>query len=201
MSFLRLYGRFVLYSFIRHFNPKRIVEIGSGYSSSLMLDTNEIHYNGKLDLTFIKPYPNLLKSLMKRGDNAMLIPQNLQLVSMDTFSTLESNDFLFIDSTHVSKIGSDVNKIFFEILPRLATGTIIHLHDIFWPFEYPETWVKEGRTWNETYMLRAFLQYNESFEILFFSDYLHKDEANWIKANMPLLLKGKGGNFWIRKKK
>jgi hypothetical protein len=84
---------------------------------------------------------------------------------MEIFCGLEENDILFIDSTHVTKINSDVNKIIFEILPKLQKGVLIHFHDIFWPFEYPQTWIREGMFWNEAYILRAFLEYNNSFEI------------------------------------
>ena len=87
------------------------------------------------------------------------------------FDQLESRDVLFIDSTHVSKLGSDVNYIFFEILPRLKPGVVIHLHDIYVGFEYPKPWVTEDRAWNEAYLLRAFLEYNERFRILLFISY------------------------------
>ncbi|MCZ8539210.1 hypothetical protein [Psychrobacillus psychrodurans] len=87
-------------------------------------------------------------------------------------------DILFIDSYHVSKIGSDVNYIIFEILPKLKPGVRIHFHDIFYPFEYPEKWIFEGRFWNRAYLLRAFLQYNQDFIIDLWNNYLileHKE--------------------------
>ena len=117
------------------------------------------------------------------------------------FAQLQENDILFIDSTHVSKLNSDVNRIIFNILPALKKGVLIHFHDIFWPFEYPKTWVKEGRAWNEAYLLRAFLEYNTDFEILFFSHYTHLFNREWIAANMPLFLNNLGGNIWLRKTK
>lgn len=190
----------VLYSMIRHLKPKRIIEIGSGFSSSAMLDTNDLHFNGEIDFTFIEPYPKLLKSLLKRSDAKYSIhAKKLQDVDLNMFSSLEANDILFIDSTHVSKLNSDVNMIFFDILPLLQKGVIIHFHDIFYPFEYPKDWIREGRVWNETYMLRAFLQFNESFEIHFFASYLHSIQHQWILENMPKYLYNKGGNIWLRK--
>lgn len=114
------------------------------------------------------------------------------------FSELKANDILFIDSTHVSKLGSDVNSIFFNILPRLNSGVIIHLHDIFWPFEYPASWIQDGRAWNEIYILRAMLQHNKDYSILFFSDYLRNTYFNWFSENVPLFLRNSGGNFWIK---
>lgn len=191
----------ILYSMIRHFKPKRIIEIGSGFSSAVMLDTNEFHFNNEINLTFIEPYPDRLKSLMSENDKKQnkIIEIDSQLVELGYFDKLEAGDILFIDSTHVSKTGSDVNYILFEILPRLRKGVLIHFHDIFYPFEYPKEWVFQGRNWNEDYILRAFLLYNNKFEILLFSDYIHKHHKEAF-ADMPLTYKNYGGNMWIVKK-
>ena len=106
---------------------------------------------------------------------------------------------LFIDSTHISKLGSDVNHLFFEILPRLRPGVVIHLHDIGVGFEYPDHWVKEGRAWNEAYLLRAFLQYNEFFRILLYISYMQNVYEPWFRQNMPDTLLDRGGCFWMEK--
>ena len=98
----------------------------------------------------------------------------------------------------VSKLNSDVNKLFFEIIPILDPGVLIHFHDVFWPFEYPSSWIEECRVWNESYILRAFLQFNSSFEVLFFSNYLHMLHESWIEKNLPLYRKEMGGNIWIK---
>src|SRR5205814_62343 len=118
---------------------------------------------------------------------------------LETFEKLNSGDILFVDSTHVVKTGNDVNYILFEIIPRLKSGVLIHFHDIFYPFEYPKDWVFMGRNWNEDYFLKAFLMYNNEFEIILFSDYLHKHHKEIFKE-MPLCYKNSGGNLWIRKK-
>ncbi len=189
-----------LYSMIRHFAPKRIVEIGCGYSSCVMLDTSERFFGSEIALTFVDPNPGLLQYLLRPNDKGYtILPKKVQEVDVGMFSSLEANDILFVDSAHVSKLGSDVNKIIFEILPSLESGVLVHFHDIFWPFEYPKEWIREGRAWNETYILRAFLEYNESFEILSFADYLHRYQWHWFQENMPLYLKSTGGNIWIRK--
>ena len=106
-----------LYCMIRHTKPKRIIEVGSGYSSCVTLDTNEIHFDNSIEITFIEPFPDLLLSLMKGADkqHTKLVPSNFQEVDVEIFANLEANDILFIDSTHVSKVGSDVNYIFFEV--------------------------------------------------------------------------------------
>ncbi|MFK7813286.1 MAG: class I SAM-dependent methyltransferase [Maribacter sp.] len=190
----------ILFSMIRHFSPKRIIEIGSGYSSAVMLDTRE-KFAPEIDLTFIEPYPKLLYSLFKDFDkkNCKVFESKVQSVALEEFQHLQANDILFIDSSHVSKTGSDVNFEVFEILPTLASGVIIHFHDIFFPFEYPKEWVYEGRNWNEIYMLRAFLSNNQDFEILLFSHYMHTMHTSAFE-NMPLSYKNPGGNLWLRKK-
>ncbi len=189
-----------LYSMIRHFKPKRIIEIGSGFSSCAMLDTNDYFFDSKIDMTFIEPYPELLFSLIKTSDRKHLfIEDKVQNVDKNIFKQLSENDILFIDSTHVSKLNSDVNKIIFEIMPLLNSGVLVHFHDIFWPFEYPKEWIHEGRAWNEAYILHAFLNNNEKYEILFFSDYLHKFQHKRFQSDLPLYLNRPGGNLWIKK--
>jgi predicted O-methyltransferase YrrM len=191
----------VLYSMIRHYRPKQIIEVGSGFSSAVMLDTNEYFFGNSIQLTFIEPYTDRLRSLLKKQDYnfTQIIEKKVQEVEVETFKKLNAGDILFIDSSHVCKTGSDVNYIFFEILPALNSGVFIHFHDIFYPFEYPKEWVFMGRNWNEDYLLRAFLMYNSAFEIKIFSHYLHKLHSEVFK-NMPLCYKNSGGNLWLMKK-
>lgn len=153
--------------------PKRIIEVGSGYSTAFMADLNNLYFNGEIKISSIEPYPHRLKHLFK-GDYEKLDLQilNLQDVPLEFFEQLEENDLLFIDSSHISKADSDVNYIMFEILPRLKKNVIIHFHDIFFPFEYSKKWYDEGRYWNELYIMRAFLSYNKAFSIEFFSSYM-----------------------------
>lgn len=198
----------ILYSFLRHFIPKRIIEIGSGYSSVLMLDTNDLFLKKTVDFTFIEPFPERLLSLLSESDQSRVKIEKkyLQDVKLTTFESLEANDILFVDSSHVAKINSDVLYIIFEILPRLKKGVIIHFHDILWPFEYPKAWLKGGRAWNEAYFLRAFLQNNAAFEILYFNSYMALHQRDMVKEMMPKILniptsKVTPGNtsLWLRK--
>ncbi len=186
---------------IRHLEPTRIIEVGSGHSSCMTLDTNELHFENKIKTSFIEPYPKLLYSLIKESDRERIrvIPERLQDVDINEFKKLKANDILFIDSTHVSKIGSDVNRALFEILPALAPGVHIHFHDIMYPFEYPKEWVLEGRAWNESYMLKAFLQYNRDFSIVLMNTYMEHFHRDFFEKNMPLCLKNPGGSIWLRK--
>lgn len=191
----------LLYCLMRYLRPQRIIEVGAGYSSAAILDTNELFFANAIQCTFIEPQPELLQSLLLQHDfeRIQLKQQKLQEVDLDLFATLAANDILFIDSSHVAKIDSDVNHIFFRLLPLLASGVFIHFHDIFYPFEYPLDWVYEGRAWNETYLLRAFLQYNERFQIQLcntFIDWFHKEKYF---HDMPLVQKNTGGSIWIKK--
>ena len=190
-----------LYFMLRSFRPRRLIEVGSGHSSCLVLDVNEKFLEGTLRLTFIEPYPELLRQLIKPGDEECIkiIPMRLQDVELSTFDELEAGDFLFIDSTHVSKSGSDVNRIIFEILPNLKPGVFVHFHDIFYPFEYPKVWALEGRAWNEAYLLRAFLQYNNSWEVILMNTYLWKFFEEQLADYFPLCLKNIGASIWLKK--
>ncbi len=192
----------ILFGMIMHLKPKNIIEIGSGYSSCVTLDTNELFFNNSISLTFIEPYTELLISLLKQGDRdtISIIESDLQDVDTNIYSSLKNGDILFIDSTHVAKIGSDVNHIFFEILPQLNSGVYIHFHDIYFPFEYPKNWVYQGRAWNEAYLLRAFLQNNDQFEIVLFNSFIGNFHKPMLEQIMPLAAKTPGSSIWLRKK-
>jgi len=114
---------------------------------------------------------------------------------------LQSGDILFIDSSHVAKVGSDVNYLFFEVIPRLKPGVMVHFHDVFLPDEYPKVWViDEGRNWNEQYLLRAFLQFNTSWEVMWSAHFMgtrHRAAVQMTFPRYPAL--GGGGSFWIRR--
>ena len=189
-----------LYAMIRHFKPRRIIEIGSGFSSGLMLDCNERFFDNAISLTFVDPYPVNLRKILRSADESRVsvFEQRAQDLSLSLIESLQANDILFIDSTHVSKIDSDVNRLFFEILPKLNPGVLIQFHDIFYPFEYPRSWIEEGRAWSEIYLLRAFLQYNAAFKILYFNTYLQHFHEALFHERMPLCLKNKGGSIWLR---
>jgi predicted O-methyltransferase YrrM len=191
----------VLYCMIRHLRPRRIVEIGSGHSSCAMLDVNEQFFGNSIACTFIDPYPELLRDLLRDSDfpRIRILGRKVQEVGIEVFRELEPSDILFIDSSHVTKTGSDVNHIVFKILPSLREGVYVHFHDIFFPFEYPAAWVYEGRGWNEAYLLRAFLQYNRGFEMVFFNSFLMENHRDAFEAAMPMCLKVPGANLWLKK--
>lgn len=189
-----------LFSMLHHLKPKIIIEIGSGFSSALMLDTNELFFNNDIDITFVEPYPDTLKAILKPTDKYTLIEKMVQDVELNIFKQLEENDILLIDSTHVAKTNSDVLFELFEILPVLKKGVKIHIHDIFNLFEYPEEWViNQRRNWNEIYFVQSFLMYNSHFKIIAFNTYLEEKYTKWFEENMPLCLKDRGGSIWLEK--
>lgn len=192
----------ILHAMIRASRPRRMVEVGSGYSSACALDTIDHFLGGAVEVTFIEPYPQLLQELVgpHRLTRCTLLAHDVQSTDLSVFQALEAGDILFIDSTHVMKTGSDVCHELFEILPILKPGVLVHFHDVFWPFEYPAEWVmQENRSWNELYGLRAFLMYNSAFRVEFFSDYFFQNFRPRIEAEFPTMLKHSGGSLWLRK--
>jgi hypothetical protein len=190
-----------LTSLLNHFRPKRLIELGCGYSSAVTLDARERCSLPDLEITFLDPYPELLETLFRDNDRSTVnvLPIGTQDVDLDLVRELEENDVLFIDSTHVSKPGSDVNRIFFEILPALRPGVLIHLHDIFSHFEYPETWIREQRGWTEQYILRAFLQFNTAFEVVLWPNFLFSLDPAAMVDRYPAMVRNCGGAIWLRK--
>ncbi|WP_374472597.1 class I SAM-dependent methyltransferase [Phenylobacterium sp.] len=190
----------ILLAMFNELRPRRVVEVGSGFSSACMLDIcDDLRLPTRF--TFVEPYPDRLYARLSPADRARceILPIPVQQLPPQVCDALEADDILFIDSTHVSKTGSDVNHELFEILPRLKPGVVVHFHDTFYPFEYPESWIFGARrSWNELYILRAFLMDNPRYEVLFFNDYFaarHPREA----ALAPRFQINPGGGLWLRK--
>lgn len=192
----------VLFSVLLHLRPKRVIEVGSGHSSALMLDVNERFLGGSIRFTFVEPEDERLRSLLRSGDLSAneLLTQPVQNVPIEIFRELDSGDILFIDSSHVAKIGSDVLHLLFEVLPVLAEGVVVHVHDVFWPFEYPWAWLEEGRAFNEAYFVRAFLTDNPRWEIMFFNSYLAALHPENLFRAIPKGRDDPGSSLWLRKK-
>lgn len=200
-----------LYGMLALERPRQIVEVGSGFSTAVMLDT--LDYLGldtagdanmttgvTTSITCIEPYPDRLRSLLRPTDRPELIAQPVQQVPLGVFEALSAGDILFIDSSHVSKCGSDVNYLLLEVLPRLATGVRVHVHDVFYPFEYPRSWVvDEHRSFNEDYLLRAFLIGNASYHIEWWLNYLGMVAPEEVTAILPLAQRNYGGSIWLRR--
>ena len=191
-----------LFVLLRAWRPKRIIEVGSGYSSLLMADVNHRFLDARCKITCIEPYPRpfLRTSIPGLSD---VIEQKVQDVPLALFDELDRGDILFIDSSHVSKTGSDVNYLFFDVLPRLKPGVRIHIHDIALPHDYPKDWaITENRSWNEQYVVRALLMYSTAFHVVFGCSYAFfrfPDEVR--KAlNLPDGRAFGGGSLWIERR-
>lgn len=197
---------YILYSIVRHFRPRRVIEIGSGNTTYLFAQA--IARNRKsdpryrCDLTAIEPYPN---EVLRAGFPGLtrLIDKPLREVPLSEFQKLGRNDILFIDSSHVLKIGSDVQREILEIIPRLGKGVLVHFHDIFLPMEYPRNWVEEmNRYFTEQYLPQAFLEFNDSFEILLAPGYLHAHHPRAMEAAFQSYHRNQAwapSSFWIRR--
>lgn len=186
---------------LRLWNPARIIEVGSGFSSLLMADINRRFLGGRCRLTCVEPFPRPFLTSGVPGV-AELIERKVQDVPLALFETLQEDDVLFIDSSHVSKTGSDVNYLYFEVLPRLVPGVKVHIHDIFLPNEYLKDWVLTAhRSWNEQYVLRALLMYSSAFRVLFGNSYAFTKMPELVKSALahPKGHAFAGGSFWIER--
>ena len=191
----------ILYSLLRYLKPKNLIEVGSGFSSSLILDVNEQFLDNSINCIFIEPYPDRLIRNLRSADRSRItiIQEKVQEQDLEMFEHLQPGDILLIDSSHVSKAVSDVNFLVFDVLPRLKSGVWIHFHDIFYPFEYLEEWVRGGRSWNEAYLLRALLMFNQNFKIKLWGNALAVRYPEILQEYMPLCLKNSGASLWLRK--
>ena len=191
-----------LYSIIRKFKPNKIIEIGSGYSTKMML--NSLKKNGEdpnysCSLTCVEPF----EYKMLEGLPINLIKEKVEMLDLDRFKELKENDILFIDSSHVIRPQGDVLFEFQRILPNLNPGVFIHFHDIFTPRDYLNEWIyKERLLWNEQYLLEAFLAFNNKFEIIGSLNYLKHNHWRLLSSKCPVLSQDpqrEPGSFWIRK--
>jgi len=191
---------FALASLIASEKPRRIVEVGSGFSSAVMLDARD-HFALPIELTFIEPYPQRLESLLRPADRATsrLLVQPVQQVPTAVFTALEAGDFLFIDSSHVAKVGSDLADLILRVLPVLKPGVWVHFHDIFYPGPYPLRWLREGRAWNEVPFVQAFLLGHRGFAVEWFNAFAGERFRDRLAAACPRFLANTGGSLWLRR--
>ncbi|NQV15314.1 class I SAM-dependent methyltransferase [bacterium] len=190
----------ILYCMICHFKPRKIFEIGSGNSTYLSAQA-VLKNNKNTELIIFDPYPN---GTLRRGFPGLskLEITKIENVDLARFKELVENDILFIDSSHVLKIGSDVQYLYLEVLPRLNKGVIVHIHDIFMPAEYKKEWVlKDYIFFTEQYLLQAFLTFNDSFEVLWAASYMHMKHPDKLEASFSSYKRNERwpGSFWIRK--
>jgi len=198
-------GGAILYSMVRCFKPQKVIEIGSGNSTYLLaqgLKRNVEVTGQQSELTVIDPYPN---DVVRAGFPGLsrLVLARVQDVPLSEFSALGENDMIFIDSSHVLSIGSDVQYEYLEMITRLNKGVVVHVHDVFLPGEYPrECVLGRHQFWNEQYLLQAFLAFNQSFQVIWSGIYMtfrHSDRlAAAFGADVYGICSG-GASFWMKR--
>jgi len=189
------------YQLIRYIKPKKIIEIGSGYST--LMAVNALARNKEEDASYknehvcIEPYE--MPWLERVG--VSVVRSKVEDVELSFFSRLQENDILFIDSSHIIRPQGDVLFEYLELLPSLNKGVIVHIHDIFSPKNYLSKWLKnEVRFWNEQYLLEAFLSHNDSWKIIGALNYLHHNYYDKFKLVAPFLTSQREpGSFYIKK--
>ena len=190
-----------LQGMLRHLRPRRMIEVGCGWSSLVTAKVNREYLEGALRFTCIEPYP---PQFLERGVEGIsgLIASPAEEVAIENYLDLATGDILFIDSSHTVKTGSDVVFLLTEVLPRLNSGVVVHIHDIFLPWDYPQPWVFEGRAWNEQYAVQAFLEFNSAFRILLGSAWMVYSHPDVLAAEIPgypAKYQNGGGSLWIQR--
>jgi hypothetical protein len=183
----------VYYSLIRHLKPRRIIEIGGGYSTRIAGKALAANQSGRL--TCIEPFPERLNG---SSLGIELITKRVEEIDVSFFSSLKANDILFIDSSHTVKFGSDVCYEFLEILPSLKRGVWVHVHDIFFPHDYPAEWLLKRRlALNEQYLLEAFLAFNREFEVALANYWLALDHVPAVNRLFASAGPTGSSSFWF----
>lgn len=194
---------------IRHFKPGKVIEIGSGMSSlviSKAVEMNKTMSGVQGKHIMVDPYPqDFVKSLSTQG--AELTVSRVEMLDPEFFDQLRENDILFIDSSHSVRIGGDVNFLYLDILPRLAPGVVVHIHDINLPYEYPKVYATSEtfrQFWTEQYLLQSFLCFNDRYEVMLALNYIMTDHLDSFKKAFPFynpdLHRFSSSSFWIRHK-
>jgi len=193
-----------LYSVIRQFKPRRILEIGSGFSTLMMV--NALAANAadsatyRCELRCIEPYE---MDWLEMIPSVEVIRQRVEEVEASAVEDLEANDILFIDSSHVIRPQGDVLKVYLEFLPVLRPGVLVQIHDIFTPHDYPAGWLLDQvRLWNEQYLLEAFLSCNVRFKVLGAVNLLSKRYPDRLAEKFPVFREKQGncdpGSIWLQ---
>lgn len=177
----------ILYCMIRHFKPKHIIEIGSGFSTlvtatAIRQNTADSH-EYQCELTCVEPYPK--EWISEIPEVSQIVQSKVEKVPLETFSKLQHNDILFIDSSHIINIYNDVCFEYLEVLPGLNDGVLVHIHDIILPQRYCEYWLDSKYFWNEQYLLQAFMACNTSFQILWAGNFMHLRHPNELAQAFP----------------
>ena len=187
----------VAYALIRRFKPRRIVEVGSGNSTHLFRAAIS---DGGLDTELISIDPSPRRSVRSVASRVIESPVEHVPIA-DIRSWLAADAVLFIDSSHEIRAGNDVVYLFLNLLPLLAAGTLIHIHDIFLPYEYPKDWILDNRwhSFTEQYIVQALLKDSTTYEVIWLGYYLQNTLPNFASHFSAEELR-RGASLWLRKR-
>ncbi len=193
----------LLYGMIRSARPAQVVELGSGYTTLLinMAARRNAQEGSPAQHVAYDPYPREQVLGASVPEPTRLEAISATEVPMEVFTRLEADDVLFVDTTHTVKLGSDVNFVVLDVLPRLNAGVLVHFHDIFLPWEYPRGWFEDMQYfWAEQYLLQAFLAYNEAFEVLVPAHAIARVHPDRLARIVPSFVPGvMPGSLWLRR--
>jgi hypothetical protein len=191
----------LLYAMVRARGPRRVLELGSGYTTLLLGAACRRNAEGGVETEHVAhdPYPRAQIFGAQPPPPTRFEPTPATEVPLDAFRELEAGDILFVDTTHTVKLGSDVNYIVLDVLPVLAPGVIVHFHDVFLPWEYPRAWFETMQYyWAEQYLLQAFLAFNDSFEVLLPAQAVAREHPDRLAAAVPSFGPGVSpGALWL----
>jgi hypothetical protein len=194
----------LLYAIVRARKPRRVLELGSGYTTLLIGDAcrRNAEDGAATEHIAYDPYPRAQILGEAPPPPTRFEPVSATEVPLDAFRELQAGDVLFVDTTHTVKLGSDVNYIVLDVLPVLASGVVVHFHDVFLPWEYPRTWFETMQYyWAEQYLLQAFLAFNDTFEVLLPVQALARDRADRLAAVVPSFTSEvRPGAIWLTRR-
>lgn len=192
----------LLYAIVRRFRPARMIELGSGFTTLAAAEACERNAADGAECRYdvYDPYPRELVAPDARWPTATH-EERAQDVALERFLELGEDDLLIVDTTHVVKMGGDVNRVILDVLPRLALGVLVHFHDIWLPWEYHPGLVAELGFWNEQYLLQAYLSENPRWRVVLAAQALARDRRADLEATVPSLAgsPAQPTSFWIQR--
>lgn len=181
----------LLHCIVRHLRPHGVLEVGAGMSTRLLtaaLQANEDESGRRGRILSVDPYQHAGAGASP-DDRCELLAEEVQSVPLERFTALQAGDLLFIDSSHVVRTGGDVNFLYLDVLPRLAPGVVVHVHDVQLPYEYHRGYSAATHSarlyWTEQYMLQAFLALNSRFTVLLAGYWLHREHPERFAEVFP----------------
>jgi Methyltransferase domain len=193
-----------LHCFIASKRPRKVVQVGSGVSTAVILRAAE-EAGFPIEVVAIDPYPTPYLEGAARAGRIRLIAERAQAVASEELLSVGEGGLLFVDSTHTVQPGGEVNRILLEIVPRLPARCHVHFHDIYFPYDYPTSLLTELFFPSESTLLHALLVHNARMEISASLSMLHHGRPDELRRWLPgydprrgaggLAVAGEAGHF------